>query len=180
MSFVATDHPRGAAGRFVPAVHPEPRITLNSKLAPSEGLDLEQAPAAVQAHRLQAARDVLAEYPDLEIMDHSPARQHTVRLEELGDPRLALGNCWAATNEVIEEIGASEFGAEWLDEITIRRSRLGGQHVAILAGDQDGHFVIDYTARQFHPEMPFPYVANVEEWKAAVESASRQRWVVDG
>lgn len=178
MSFVATDHPRGAAGRFVPAVRAEPGIALTSKFAPNDGLDLEQT-AAVQARRLRAAQDVLAEYPDLEIMDHSPARQHTVRLEELGDPRLALGNCWAATNEVIEEIGASEFGAEWLDEITIRRARLGGQHVALLAGDADGHFIIDYTARQFHPGMPFPYVAGVEAWKTAVERASGQKWVME-
>jgi hypothetical protein len=179
MSFVATEHPRGAAGRFVPAVHPEPDLALFPKFAPNEGLDLEQAAEAIQARRLRAARDVLAEYPDLELMDHSPARQETVRLEELGDPRLALGNCWAATNEVIEQIGASEFGAEWLDEITLRRSRLGGQHVVLLAGDRDGPFVIDYTARQFHPEMPFPYVAGLQEWKAAVERASGQRWVLD-
>ncbi|ACL42170.1 hypothetical protein Achl_4219 (plasmid) [Pseudarthrobacter chlorophenolicus A6] len=179
MSFVATDHPRGAAGRFIPDVRAEPAITLNSQFAPSDGLDLEQATATIHARRLQAARDVLAEYPDLEIMDHSPARQHTVRLEELGDPRLALGNCWAATNEVIEQIGAAEFGADWLDEITIRRARLGGQHVAILAGDRDGSFVIDYTARQFHPDLPFPYVAGVDEWKVVVERASGTRWVAD-
>lgn len=179
MSFVATDHPRGADGRFVQTAHAEPACTLTSKFAPNSELDLEQASDAVRARRLQAARDVLAEYPALEIMDHSPTRQETVRMDELGDPRLALGNCWAATNEVIEQIGPTEFGAEWLDEITIRRSRLGGQHVAILAGDRDGHFVIDYTARQFHPDLPFPYVAGVEEWKTAVERASGQRWVMD-
>lgn len=57
--------------------------------------------------------------------------------------------------------------------------RLGGQHVALLAGDADGHFIIDYTARQFHPEMPFPYVAGGEEWKASVERASGQHWSLD-
>lgn len=179
MSFTATDHPRGAAGRFIPTVHAEPGLTLTSKSSPNTGLDLEQSPAAIQVRRLQAARDVLAEYPDLQIADHSPARQDTVRLDELGEPRLALGNCWAATNEVIEEVGAAEFGAEWLDEITIRRTRLGGQHVAILAGDLDGHYVIDYTARQFHPELPFPYVAGIEEWKDRVESSSGTKWSFD-
>jgi hypothetical protein len=169
MTFTATEHPRSATGRFVPASHAEPVTTL---AVPGQG-------AAIQARRLQVARYVLAEFPDLEIADHSPARQGTVTLGELGDPRLALGNCWAATNEIIEEVGADEFGAEWLDEITIRRGRRGGQHVAILAGDRDGEYVIDYTARQFHPELPFPYVAGVDDWKAAVERTSGTRWVMD-
>jgi hypothetical protein len=168
-TFTETAHPRGAAGRFVPAARAEPGTTLTAP----------ESPDAIQARRLGAARGVLEEYPELEIMDHSPARQEAVRLDELGDPRLALGNCWAATNEVIDQIGASEFGADWLDEITIRRKRLGGQHVAILAGDRDGDYVIDYTARQFHPDLPFPYVAGVEEWKASVERASGTRWVMD-
>jgi hypothetical protein len=170
MTFTAIDHPRGAGGRFVPTAHAEPGTTLTAT----------ESPEAIQGRRLDAARYVLAEFPDLEIMDHSPARQGTVALGELGEPRLALGNCWAATNEIIEEVGAVEFGAEWLDEITIRRARLGGQHVAVLAGDRDGDYVIDYTARQFHPELPFPYVAGVEEWKSAVERASGTRWVTDG
>jgi hypothetical protein len=169
MRFIATEHPRGAAGRFVPTVHAEPGTTLTAPASVE----------AIQARRLEAARCVLDEFPDLEITDHSPARQGTVTLAELGDPRLALGNCWAATNEIIEEAGAVEFGAEWLDEITIRRTRLGGQHVAILAGDRDGDYVIDYTARQFHPDLPFPYVAGVEEWKASVERASGTSWVED-
>ncbi|GAA4032759.1 hypothetical protein GCM10023063_15110 [Arthrobacter methylotrophus] len=169
MTFTATKHPRGAGGLFIPTTHADPGTTLASP----------ESPDAIQARRLDAARYVLAEFPDLEIIDHSPARQGTVTLQELGDPRLALGNCWAATNEVIEEVGASEFGADWLDEITIRRNRLGGQHIAILAGDRDGDYVIDYTARQFHPELPFPYVAGVDEWHAAVERASGTRWVMD-
>lgn len=179
MTFLATAHPRGATGRFVPVTRPEAVIRLSSQFAPNLPLDLEQNAEAVQAKRLQAARDVLTEYGDLEIMDHSPARRETVQLAELGDPRLALGNCWAATNELIEQVGATEFGAEWLDEIMIRRKRLGGHHVALLAGDRDGTYVIDYTARQFHPEVPFPYIAPVDEWLAKVQATSGQQWEFD-
>lgn len=179
MTFLAVEHPRGTSGRFIPVARPEADIQLSSQLAPSARLDLEQAAVALQAKRLSAARDVLDEYGDLEIMDHSPARRENVQLAELGDPGLALGNCWAATNELIEQVGATEFGVEWLDEITIRRKRLGGHHVALLAGDRDGTYVIDYTARQFHPELPFPYVAGVDEWLAKVQAASGQRWEFD-
>jgi hypothetical protein len=167
MAFNPAAHPRGATGRFTATGHAPSPVALG---APE---------AELHAHRLDAARYVLDEFADLEIPDHSPARRGTVRLAELGDPALALGNCWAATNELIEEAGAAEFGVDWVDEITIARRRLGGQHVAILAADTDGMFVIDYTARQFHPELPYPFVAGVEDWKAAVEKASGTVWVLE-
>lgn len=167
MAFNLADHPRGAAGRFVPAARTPSTLTLGTP----EG--------QLHARRLAGARHVLEEFADLEIPDHSPARRGTVRLDELGDPSLALGNCWAATNELIEEAGSVEFDVEWVDEITISRRRLGGQHVAILAADRDGMFIIDYTARQFHPELPYPFVAGVQEWKAAVEKASGTGWILD-
>ncbi|MBG0738820.1 hypothetical protein IV500_05220 [Paeniglutamicibacter antarcticus] len=169
MTFTANDHPRGFGGRFTSTVHAEPGTTLTAP-EPSD---------TIQCRRLEAAQMVLADYREMEILDHSPAGRETVTLGELGDPALALGNCWAATGELIEQVGASEFDVDWLDEITIRRARLGGQHVAVLAGDRDGQFVIDFTARQFHPELPFPYVAGVDEWKAIVERASGTRWIMD-
>ena len=94
----------------------------------------------------------------------------------MGDPGLAPGNCWATTNELIEEAGAAAFEAEWADEITLKRRRLGGHHVALLVGDRDGTYVVDYTARQFSPDLPFPLVAGVKDWMSAVESASGTRW----
>lgn len=168
MAFRIAEHPRDAGGRFTPTVRTLSTLTL--------GTTEEQ----LHARRLEGARYVLETFADLEIPNHSPARQDTVRLDELGDPALALGNCWAATNELIEEAGAAEFDVDWVDEITISRRRLGGQHVALLAADRDGMFVIDYTARQFHPELPYPFVAGIEDWKAAVEKASGTAWDLDG
>ena len=166
MTFTESAHPRAVDGRFTAATLSEPSLQL-------------PAPDPHLARRTEAASWVLQDYADLEIMDHSPARQGTVTLEELGDPRLALGNCWAATNEVIEEAGASAFGADWVDEITIKRRRLGGQHVAILVADPDGMYIVDYTARQFSPDLPFPFVAGVKDWIAAVARASGTVWELD-
>lgn len=165
-TFTEAAHPRAGDGRFAAVTLTEPSLQL---------------PAADPhlARRTQAAAQVLQDYADLEIIDHSPARQGTVTLEQMGDPRLALGNCWAATNEVIEEAGPSEFGAEWLDEITIRRRRLGGQHVAILVADTDGMYIVDYTARQFSPDLPFPFVAGIKDWMDAVAKASGTVWELD-
>jgi hypothetical protein len=164
-TFVEAAHPRAATGRFTAVSHGEPVLAL--------------APDPMR-ERLAAAVDVLEVYANLEILDHSPARRETVALGELGDPRLALGNCWAATNELIEQAGASAFGADRVDEITLRRRRLGGQHVALLVADADGTYVVDYTARQFHPDLPFPFVAGVQDWLTAVEKASGTRWEFDG
>jgi hypothetical protein len=167
MAFHEADHPRSTDGTFRATEHRASPVSLGT------------SETDLHARRLDGARYVLEEFADLEIPNHSPTRQDTVRLDELGDPRLALGNCWAATNELIEEAGAAEFGVDWVDEITITRRRLGGQHVAILAADQDGMFVIDYTARQFHPELPYPFVAGVEDWQVAVAKASGTAWVLE-
>lgn len=163
-TFLAHQHPRAASGRFTTAPHTEPALALGAAGSPST------------ARRTAVAEQVLGEFADLEILDHSPARRETVRLADMGDPGLALGNCWATTNELIEEAGASAFEAEWVDEITLKRRRLGGHHVALLVADRDGTYVVDYTARQFSPDLPFPFVAGVKDWMAAVEKASGTRW----
>lgn len=166
-TFTEAAHPRAGDGRFTAATHAEPALAL------------QPTPDRHFVRRSEAAARVLEDFADLEIVDHSPARQGTVTLAEMGDPRLALGNCWAATNEVIEEAGASEFGADWVDEITLKRRRLGGQHVAVLVADPDGMYVVDYTARQFSPDLPFPFVAGVKDWMAAVDKASGTVWELD-
>lgn len=164
-TFAPAAHPRAADGRFTAVAFTEPALQL--------------AAADPHKRRRETAVAVLEDYADLEILDHSPARRETVTLAELGDPRLALGNCWAATNELIEEAGAPAFGAAWVDEITIRRRRLGGQHVAILVADTEGMYVVDYTARQFHPDLPFPLVTGVKDWMARVAKASGTAWELD-
>lgn len=163
-TFLAHQHPRAASGRFTTAAHHEPALVLPA--TPVRNID----------RRTALAEQVLRDYADLEILDHSPARRETVRLAEMGDPGLALGNCWATTNELIEEAGASAFEAEWVDEITLKRRRIGGHHVALLVADRDGTYVVDYTARQFSPDLPFPFVAGVRDWMTAVEKASGTRW----
>lgn len=153
-----------SAGQFAAFSHPEVAVSL----APADPASTDQPP-----RQLEAAQHVLTEYAELEIMNHSAVDRQCVQLDELGDPDLARGNCWAATSELIENVGAAEFDAEWLDEITLTGH---GQHVAILVAHRDGLHVIDYTARQFSPELPFPLIADVESWKRIVEESSGQAW----
>ncbi|MCC3299657.1 hypothetical protein [Arthrobacter caoxuetaonis] len=110
----------------------------------------------------------------LDIVDHSVTAEEygTVELHRMADPDIARGNCWAATNEVIE-LGASELGAEWVDELTISGR---GQHVAILAGYPEGCAVVDFTIRQFDAGLAFPWTGTVDDWKKTVEAATGTSW----
>lgn len=65
-----------------------------------------QQPATADPHFAQrsesAAAWVLEDFVDLDILDHSPAREGTVPVDQMGDPPLVIGNCWASINEIIE------------------------------------------------------------------------------
>ncbi|MGY3379456.1 hypothetical protein ACVWYS_001413 [Arthrobacter sp. TE12231] len=92
-TFAEAAHPRAGDGRFTAVTLSGPSLQL---------------PTAADTHftrRAAVAAWVRQDFADLQINDHSPTLQGTVTLAQLGDPRLAIGNCWAATNEVIEEAG---------------------------------------------------------------------------
>lgn len=163
--FDASAHPRSPNGQFCRATTPE-----------AAGVQLIAADPAVQSAH-EAALEFLDFNAGLEIIDRGAqaGKNSTVELHQMADPDTARGNCWAATNEIIE-LGAGELGAEWLDEITIAGR---GEHVAVLAGYPDGHAVIDYTIRQFDPGLPFPWTGTADEWKAAVEAATGTAWEWD-
>lgn len=143
-TFPAHQHPRAATGRFTAALRPQPNLARPAVTGRNTD------------HRTALAEQVLGDHADLEILDHSPALRETVRLAKMGDPGLALGNCSAATNELIEEAGASAFDPEWVAGISLKRRRLGSHHVALLVTDRDGTYVVDYTARQFSRDLPRP------------------------
>ena len=54
----------------------------------------------------------------LQIMDHSPPGRAPCPLARWETRRRRIGNCWVATNEIIEEAGASAFGADSVDPMT--------------------------------------------------------------
>lgn len=132
-------------------------------------------PDPVMAEKLEYANSALDEYGDLSIADRSGARPggFPVHLNELGDPRLAQGNCWSITNEIIESVDAYDLDASNLDMIAIS-DRI--DHVAVLCNDTDRYWVVDYTIRQFNPDLPFPYVGTTDDWKATVEQVTGRTW----
>ncbi|KQO98179.1 hypothetical protein [Leifsonia sp. Leaf264] len=127
---------------------------------------------AKQAHSLT----VLAEHGgSIAFADRSGFRRggFPVHLDELGDPDLARGNCWAATNELLDRIDPEELGATAIDEITLTNRR---DHVAISATDGKTDWVVDYTIRQFDAELAFPWVGTEASWKSTIEVSTGQTW----
>jgi hypothetical protein len=148
--------------------------TFADKLQTLGGITL--TPDVVDTRRLDGAIYVLGEYSELEVNDHSGSRPHgTVELGEMRDPDLARGNCWAATSEIIEHVDPGEFLARELNELTIDGN---GQHVALHVVDGDGEYIVDYTARQFNADLPFPFVASYHDWKTAIEMATGRAWTM--
>lgn len=166
-SFTEAAHPRTSSGRFAVKPKPEPALSLQPT-TPDYG--------RIQQRRLDAARTVPEDYAGLEIMNHSRTPGDVVQLGSLGDAETARGNCWAASNEIIEMVGPFGFEAEELDDVTLRNRRARNYHVALLVRDQDGEYIADYTARQFDPGLPFPFVASYPEWKASIEAATGHIW----
>ena len=101
-----------------------------------------------------------------------PNKRPTVMLSEMGDGDIARGNCWAITAEFIEAAGRDYFpDAQYLDSIDINSTRNGMSHTAILVQMDKHSYVIDYTARQFSPNMDFPLILDKDDWKLAIEKA---------
>lgn len=117
---------------------------------------------------------VIREYGDDVIVANRGANSHvkpTVNLKDMQEGSVAQGNCWAITNELIEVVPAGEFEASWTDEISITTGAKGLDHTALLVGDKDSIYVVDYTARQFDQKLPFPFIAKVDEWKNSLSEA---------
>lgn len=138
--------------------------SLKSKL---DSVD-NKAEEDLQFSRRRNALLVIREYgDDVEVVNRG-ANKHIktmVNLKDMKDGPVAQGNCWAITNELIEIVPAAEFDASWTDEISITTGARGLDHTALLVGDKKDVYVVDYTARQFHQSLPFPFIAKVDEWK---------------
>lgn len=157
----ATLQPRADIGTYGEKQQTTPVITL--------------AAADITERRLAAAQYVLDEFGNIEVSHHGAGRRDYVLLEEMGEPDLARGNCWIITNEIIEQVDPGEFGAHTLTELTIDGH---GHHVALLVTDAHGEYILDYTARQFSPDLPYPFVASYVDWLAAINTATARVWTL--
>lgn len=113
----------------------------------------------------------------IEFPDHSPGGAEWVNLSDMTDPYLAGNNCHAATHAVLEhvvtQIGQPEEWTAGTVELVFVRTVPGDADSSVhwantLSSVTGEEWVVDYTARQFDPAVPFPLVARREAWQGWV------------
>lgn len=116
-----------------------------------------------------------------EIPDHSNAGRDWVTLRDMEDPVMAGNNCHAATWYVVETLVES-VGTEPDEEVyTVDMVFTNDTcHYAVKYTTSDGDdVIIDYTARQFSEDFPFPYVAQRETWEREIAKAAKQKYGIE-
>lgn len=109
--------------------------------------------------------EIYADSADLDVANHSRKGGEWVKISDMADPEIARNNCWAASNEIYENFDLSAYVA--LEEIDIIGVEAAGcTHYAVYLADGEESVVLDFTARQFSPDAPFPFVLPVANWHA--------------
>lgn len=76
--------------------------------------------------------------------------------------------CWA----VSEAIAKSDFCQDLFPNLEVQVTGIetpAGNHYAILVEDDNDGVIIDFTARQFDPNMSFPVIMDMWDWQSWTE-----------
>lgn len=106
-------------------------------------------------------------------------KQPYVNLKDMLHSDIARGNCWAITDKILSTVKKVDFEAEILREISITTGTRGINHTALLVKDADITYVVDYTARQFNQNLPFPMIETIDDWKQKIEQAYGKKFDFD-
>lgn len=95
---------------------------------------------------------------------------HTIR--EMDTPERALGNCGFVAEKVIEATEDAVF-LQGLKTTYTGIQTPSGNHFAVLVSKdglpEEKSVILDFTARQFDKDAPFPLVMDCWEWQVWVE-----------
>jgi len=96
--------------------------------------------------------DVLNEYVDVEVYNHSPhVSDDFIQIHACSDPDVAYNNCHAVSSELY-----------MFTEVPM--VRVDFSNGTVHYANSDCSHVVDYTARQYDPAAPFPLVLGLDEW----------------
>lgn len=109
--------------------------------------------------------EITFDVASLEVANHSRVGGDWVTVAEMEHPDIARNNCWAVSNEVYENFDLGAYVTlENIDIIGVEAP--GCTHYAVYLSDGKESVVLDFTARQFSPDAPFPFVLPVTTWHA--------------
>lgn len=121
---------------------------------------------------------ILEDVANLDVANHSSTGPEWVTVADMADPAIARNNCWATSNEVYENTSLNTF-ADNVDEVDIVGVEATGcTHYAVYVANVDEQVVVDFTARQFSPDAPFPFVLPVAKWHAYMEHVTGRELVL--
>lgn len=108
-----------------------------------------------------------------------------VTIADMSDHKKAGNNCFAATSAIsihlVERVGLPEHWTNYEIELYYtgsgKQSGDGVHWANILKNEQTGEeWIMDYTARQFDENAPFPLIARRQEWRHWISSIIRNRY----
>lgn len=111
--------------------------------------------------------DIIDDVLFLDVANHSKVGPEWVTVQDMADSDIARNNCWAVSNEIYENIEIDGLGADEVDIIGAEAP--GCTHYAVYLANSEEAVVMDFTARQFSAEAPFPYIVPVNVWHAYME-----------
>ena len=108
---------------------------------------------------------ILEDAADLDVANHASVGPEWVKVSDMSDPAIARNNCWAASNEIYENVALESYAA--IDEVDIVGVEAEGcSHYAVYVANSEEAVVLDFTVRQFSPDAPFPFILPVNKWHA--------------
>lgn len=109
--------------------------------------------------------DDVAEY---EVANHSSTGGEWVTVADMADADIARNNCWVTSNEIYENLDIESYAdIEEVDIVGVVAE--GVSHYGVYLANSEEEVVLDFTARQFDPSAPFPYVVPLKVWHAYLE-----------
>jgi len=132
------------------------------------GGEIKKTPTQIACESALTAANEFFEYNyDIQILSHSvPTLGENLTLKDMSDPINAQANCWAVANEIMEVSSPHDFGANELEIVSLQNEK--DYHAALYMTIGKSEVVVDYTARQFDPNLPFPLVASLADWKTTI------------
>lgn len=128
---------------------------------------------------------IIAELADFldeeEIENHSSNGGDWTTLRSMQDPTTAGNNCHAATWYVVETV-VEQIGTEPDENVDAADMVFsdGSCHYGAQFTTSDGErVIIDYTARQFSEDFPFPYIAQRQVWEQEIAAAAKRKFDLD-
>jgi len=117
---------------------------------------------------------ILEDALPIDVANHSAVGGDWVTVADMADPAIARNNCWATSNEVYQNVEWEEYGQ--VDEVDIVGVEATScTHYALYLANSEESVVVDFTARQFSPDAPFPFILPVDKWHAYMEHVTGRK-----